>query len=175
MRNNGYKLMWNSYKTQRNIFNINIARQVRSPASKIFSAKIGFTVHRSHFDASPAPPPLQPLARGFNKSRGSFSSYPAAAETHGIKEISAAPVNLGLGCDAASWESRPACRYSTTPYTQNPERGNHQICFVISTTTRRSSRSVSFPDIRGMECLSQHHVHVTSLLYSNGHSLYYDI
>jgi len=26
MRNNGYKLMWNSYKTQRNIFNINIAR-----------------------------------------------------------------------------------------------------------------------------------------------------
>ena len=136
MRDDGYKPVANSYKTQRNIFNINIAVQVRSPELKIFSAKIGFTVHRSHFDGSTAPPPPPALSRGFNKSRGSFSSYPDAAETRGIKEISAAPVNLGFRCGAASWASRrPACRCST-------ERGNHQICFVISSTTRRCSRSV---------------------------------
>jgi hypothetical protein len=82
------------------MFNINMAEQVPSPTSKIFSTKIGFTVHRSHFDGRHSPPAL---SRGFNKSRGSFTSHPAAAEPRGIKELSAAPVNLDLFRGAADW------------------------------------------------------------------------
>lgn len=97
-----------SYKTQCNMFNINIAVCTHSPRSKIFSTKIGFTVHRSHFDGRRFP---SALSGRFNKSRGGFSSYPAAAEFHGIKEICAAPVNLGLlrgAGGAVSWRhSRP--------------------------------------------------------------------
>jgi hypothetical protein len=133
MRDNGYEDIANSYETQRNMLNINIALQLHSPASKIFSAKIGFTVHRSHFDGSLAP---RALSRGFNKSRGSFPSQPAAAESHGIKEIYAAPVNLGLLCGTISWQAW---------------RGNHEIYSVISTATRTSSC---------FACFSYHHVHV---------------
>lgn len=101
IRDNSLKSIAKSYKTQNNMFNINTAVQTRSLASKIFSTKIGFTVHRSHFDGRLSPPAL---SRGFNKSRESFPSYPStAAESRGIKELSEAPVNLGLLRGAASW------------------------------------------------------------------------
>jgi hypothetical protein len=73
---------------------------VPSPSSKIFSTKIGFTVHRSHFDGRLSPAALSP---GFDKSRGSFSTHPAAAESCGIKELSADPVNLGVLRGAGDW------------------------------------------------------------------------
>jgi hypothetical protein len=96
----------------------------------------------------PSAPPA--LSRGFNKSRGSFSSYPAAAETHGIKEISAAPVNLGLRCGAASWESRPACRYSTA--LRIPSEATTRFA-LSSALPREEARVLSFPDVRSMERL----------------------
>jgi hypothetical protein len=110
-------------------------RQPRFPPSsrsKIFSTKIGFTVHRSNFDGRHSPPAL---SRGFNKSQGSFSAHPAATEPRGIRELSAAPVNLGL---------LRALRIGTMAASRRNSEANHEICFAISTARIQTQMSLMY-------------------------------